>query len=297
MKKILILLLVFVTLLSGCVSTHGLPEAVGKPVDSETPDTVVDIPETTDIPVTDVQTPQTTESPTTDTEPSEPFVNPTDSPLFIRIEDTMQTSIGLRILFTIHNETGYNISFGWVGSCHIEVTTTEGTYYYEPFMLTVSRGTSQVTIDVNGASGEIRKLVITDLRLLNENGLPGRSLTDVVVYDISTGVTYFEGSFEKKNPVAIIALVAVILVAAVIAPIILIILLRKNRKSVKSSDLGQSAGGGEMQFTPPPTMNNAAHQQFMQQEIIRQHMDFAQKSVTPIDQGGFVPPPPPPSGF
>ena len=427
MKKLMILLLVLVTLLSGCVSTHGLPEAVGKQPETEAPEVVAELPEPGalrikyenhlqsingmtivlstanetghivsigfgmgQIEVTtsegvytssafmvkipkgideliigvdnasgDIQKIVIPELSLLDTDdlpkktiknvvvydvennvhcyeeeiaaagrsansgrmiPTSQFAavnnvgvtkfiparNPNDAimseysgdePLFIKVENTLQTTRGLLVLLTFHNNTGRRLSLGWV-SCQIEVTTTDGTYYQNVEHTEISQGSSQIQINIIGASGDIRKFVISDLRLLKESsGLSDKALNDVVVYDISTGVTYFEGSFEKKNPVAIIALVAVILVAAVIAPIILIILLRKNRKSVKSSDPGQSAGSGEMQFAPPPTMNNAAHQQFMQQEIIRQHMDFAQKSVTPIDHGGFVPPPPPPSGF
>lgn len=428
MKKIMILLLVLVTLLSGCVSTHGLPEAVGKQPETEAPEVVAELPEPGalrikyenhlqsingmtivlstanetghivsigfgmgQIEVTtsegvytssefmvkipkgfdeliigvdnasgDIQKIVIPELDLLDTDglpkktirnvvvydvennvhcyeeeiaaagrsansgrmiPTSQFAavnnvgvtkfiparNPNDAimsdysgdePLFIKVENTLQTTRGLLVLLTFHNNTGRRLSLGW-GSCQIEVTTTDGTYYQSVERTEISQGSSQIQIIIIiGASGDIRKFVISDLRLLKENsGLSDKVLNDVVVYDISEGIAFFEGSFD--NPIAIYAIIAVIAVAAVIAPIILIILLRKNRKSVKSSDPGQSAGGGEMQFTPPPTMNNAAHQQFMQQEIIRQHMDFAQKSVTPIDQGGFVPPPPPPppSGF
>ncbi len=195
MEKILIFLIILVMLLNGCAASREFPEVVGKPLDTEISDTVVDTPETTDVPVTDVQPPEFvqnqiayTDSPTTVEEGS----------LVIKYEDATQSLNGITILFSTVNETGYNVSLGWVNSCQIEVTTTDGMYYYDPFMMEISRGVGELTVEVKGASGAIQKIVITELCLLSNHGFPDERINNVVVYDLDNNVQFFEGYFAQN---------------------------------------------------------------------------------------------------
>lgn len=145
--------------------------------------------------------------------------------LSITFEGTRETEQGTQILFTAVNSTGYNVSLGWVGSCQIEVTTSEETYYYEPFMMEISRGKSSFDIEVENCEGEIEKIVITELCLLNKgnNNLPGDELHDVVVYDAGKNIDSFADTFgltssDFREVLRVIALawLAVMLVAGIV---------------------------------------------------------------------------------
>ncbi len=122
-----------------------------------------------------------------------------DALLSIAIESMEETERGLDLILISQNNTGRKVSFGWVSSCEIEVATSEGIYYYTPFMMNIPQGNSTLPLFVKDCKGEVEKVTITDLRLLNSNGLPGRKLRNTVVYDKEKGINGFEGSFAFPN--------------------------------------------------------------------------------------------------
>jgi len=221
-----------------------------------------------------------------------------DETISIELEDVVQAKDGVEIILEIENDAGNKISLGWAGGCQIEVTTKENEYYYEPFMTEIPQGKSTLTVPLKDSEADVKieKIVITRLCLLNDRGLPGRELKDVVVYDKAADIEEFEGAFGffgSEESIFIIMMIAVpsIMVIAIVVAVIFIVSAHKKNKKAMEQFNPYGAAAPNMDFQQ---MHNDAHQRFMQQQQMQQHMDFAQKSGTTMDQGGFVPPPPPP---
>lgn len=225
--------------------------------------------------------------------------------LYIGVENIEQGYDGTEITFVTQNNTGYTVSLGWVGSCQIEVTTTEGVYYHKPFMKKFNRGKDTLSIWIDGCEGNVEKIVITELCLLNSGSgnLPGDEKHDVVVYDTNANIEYFEGGFGFfDSTLAVVFVFVVIPIVVIIIAVIVFFVVRTNKRNMEimrqiiAADQAQQTANfnqmhNEMNNEMHIQMHNNAHQQFMQQEQMRQHTDFAEQSVTPFDQGGFMPPP------
>jgi len=158
-----------------------------------------------------------------------------DEYLLIRTESCELTDEGaLEIVLATENKTGYPVSFGWVSSCQIEVTTTEDTYYYEPFMSEIPRGKDTFSFELDECRGEVERIVITELCLLEEghSNLPGRELHDVVVYDAKKDIDSFQGSFDLLSSYPILGVLKKMLVPAILVALAAFTVwyLLKNRK-------------------------------------------------------------------
>lgn len=336
MKKIAVLLVILTLILSGCGARPELPESVGKPLVTEAP-TENEMPTAADeFDFSSMEVPAFTNFMGSDIwvddASSQDWMNSLlgeyyetaqvdyngEAPLYIKLESATATDKGIRIALSVVNETGHIISLHrWVDA-HLEVTTTEGTYYHEYTWTDIARGCGRIVVDnLAGAKGNIQKIVISDMALLDDKGFMGTRLQDVVVYDVAEGIDGFEEDF--RNSVAIIALIGTLVIALVVAPIVVILAFRKTSKKKSEKENGTFSNMGlderagfyppqkdaHRQFVEQEIMRQhmeaaqqvaQTHQQTVQQEIIRQQMDIAQQSAMPIDQGGFVPPPPPP-GF
>ena len=202
------------------------------------------------------------------------------------------------IRLDIENDTGSKISFGWVGSCEVLVTTTEGTYSMTPHMLTVSQGDSTHELTVPNCPGEVQKIKITDLRLLDDNGLPEEEVQDIVIYNAATGKTFYSGEFEEssKFPPFLwvgIALFAVVFIGGIV---LMIVLIKKQKKgaAVTAQTFAPFAGNNAPGMDMAQQMHDQAHRQFVDQTNQQQFNQFTHQSGTTMDMGGFIPPPPPP---
>lgn len=143
-----------------------------------------------------------------------------DEYLLIRTESFELTDEGaLEIVLATENKTGYPVSFGWVSSCQIEVTTTEDTYYYKPFMSEIPQGKDTFSFELDDCRGEVEKIVITELCLLEEghNNLPGRELHDVVVYDAHKDIDQYQGGFDLMNTYPILGTLKKLIAPAILA--------------------------------------------------------------------------------
>lgn len=188
-----------------------------------------------------------------------------DETVSIEVKEVVQTADGAEIILSTDNKAGAKISLGWAGSCEILITTSDGDFYYEPRMSEIRRGKGELKLPIEGMTGEIEKLVITELCLLENRGLPGAEMKDVVVLDKSAGIDGFEDSFNALTSpfgVAKIMFIAVpvLMAAIVIVGIILIVrTTRKNREAMKRFDPYRTVlNGTEISdddnngFTPPP---------------------------------------------
>lgn len=244
-----------------------------------------------------------------------------DETLSIKVEQMEQTEQGLNILFTAQNDTGYDVSLGWTGSCDIEVTTSEKTYYHKPFMDEIPRGESQMTYTIPNAKGEVEKVVITELCLLNISGsLPGKKIRNAVVFDANKGIEGFVDSFggfalpfdlSSAVPFTAAGIMTALAFLVMLATIIFLIVWtvythKKNKEAVrKFNPFGSSSGADFSQsqeharqmhetahrmHMDAHQMHVDTHQNIVHQNTIQNHMDFAQAASAPMNMGGFGPP-------
>ena len=109
-----------------------------------------------------------------------------DSENILRMEVTQITRQEEDIAITVdyNNKTGGNVSFGWAGSCEYVVYTDEGEYYYSArFNEDMKRGKGSFTETFKDCEGEVERIVISDLRKLKDNGLPGMRIKNAQIYD------------------------------------------------------------------------------------------------------------------
>ena len=230
----------------------------------------------------------------------------------------------------IDNYTGARVSFGWVDSCEVVVTTDQGLYSREVSSFTkVNQGSYTMKLSLGSARGTVQKIVLTDLRQLKDSGLPGNRMKNVVIYDIAKGISSYEGKFSIFSTTAgTMMVVAPIFMVVVIVLMVLFVLrtLKANKQATQpfaptsaAADAAQQQMHQQMhqqavqeqqrfmeqmqQQMQQQAVND--HQQLMNQQEVQdhqqfmnqQHEQFAHQSVTPINEGGFTPPPPPPAGF
>ncbi len=246
----------------------------------------------------------------------------------ISVTNINQTDDTAHLSLEIENNAGSKISYGWVNSCKIVVTTTEGTYEAAAPRQDIPQGYSSCEISVSHCPGKIISIVITDLRLLDGRGLPSERLSDVEIYNTVKHRYSYTGSFAEDTPVrphyptdeneilnelfgtdnpqkivkkgisyASTLLVVGAVVGGVIfvaAIVVAVILIKKQKKG------SEATAATFMPFTATTPndmtqqMHSQAHQQAVNQFNQQQFNDFSQRSATTMDMGGFTPPPPPP---
>ena len=212
----------------------------------------------------------------------------------------------------IQNYTGARVSFGWVSSCEVIVTTDKGMYSDTMSSFNhIPQGNCTMQLPLGNVPGTVQKIVITDLRKLDNRGLPGATLDKCVIYDTAKGITSFEGKFSSITLQSVMMVVVpVFMLLILIGGIVLVVLAVKANKKASQ----QYAPFGNQPYACAPNqqaqdqamqMHQQAHQQavqmhqqavdthqqFVDSQLQQQHDQFAQQSVTPVDQGGFTPPP------
>ncbi len=201
----------------------------------------------------------------------------------------------------IENNTGSEVSYGWVRSCKFKVTTTEGRFTCDAgFFKDIPQGDSTQTLKLTNCPGKVKKIVITELCQLNENGLPERELHDATLYNRQKDIDTFEdnfGFFDDPDWLHNILFA--------VAPIFLVfVLAMRFVVPLFGSGIGaffHSFGNDQGHFMDMHRQAHEAHMRHAEQQVIHQHMqeamDFGMRSVTPIEAGGFVPSPPDPPMF
>lgn len=214
----------------------------------------------------------------------------------IAVESITEIPNGKTIELEVENNTGSQISFGWVRSCEVLVTTDEGTYSMTPHMLKVPQGNSTHELVIPHCPGEVETIVLTDLRLLSDDGLPNEQMEDVVIYDIAEGITSFTGEFSALSGLPTFMWVGLGIFAVVAIGIICVIafMIDKHKKATAAKANAFAPFTGAAVPDMAQQMHNTAHQQFNQQINQQQFSDFTRQSGTTMDMGGFIPPPPPP---
>lgn len=211
----------------------------------------------------------------------------------------------------IQNKTGTTISYGWVGSCKFEVTTDRGSYVCDaPFMGRISKGSYTEKIKLTKCPGEVKSIVITELCQLNSNGLPEKKLHDLTLYSSQKGITAFKNSFGFfDDPDWFSGIMSKLVPVFIVFAILMKVIGRFSGCKLSSLFSGHCVPffhdhATQMMNDQAIQMANMAHQNEVNRqfhETIHRHtqeaMDFGMRSVTPIDQGGFVPPPEPPMFF
>ena len=222
----------------------------------------------------------------------------------------------------ISNQAGARISFGWVNSCEILVTTDAGEFSFDPPWNEINQKTSTIVLKFPNCQGTIQAIEITDLRLLSNNGLPSKRLSNVVIFDAANNISSFTGSFpagsqyadlmneasdlldsmlgknnadsdksvfesvaSSASTIMTFGVVMIVIIAAG-AIIAAICISKSNKKSVQTF---QPFSAGDM--------HDQAHQTAM--EMHRTAVDMHnQAHQTAMDaHNGFTPPPTPPMGF
>ena len=215
-------------------------------------------------------------------------------PLTLRVEEIADQ----QVILSAENETGNKVSFGWVSDCEILVTVDGRIRSFGPPSGDIPQGDSEVTLRLNGCEGEIQKIVITNLRLLNDRGLPDLEMKDVTIYDTARGIDSFSDGFEAKMELQDIMFIVVPVIMGVIFLIVIISIISTARKNKKVMAQFNPYGAQNMPGQPDMglQMHMDAHRMHMDahNQAVHQHNDFSMQASMPMDQGGFAPPPPPP---
>ncbi len=200
------------------------------------------------------------------------------------------------ILLEIENNTGYKMSFGWVNTCELLVTTDEGTFSKEIDSHSIPQGDSSYEVFMSDCPGEVEKIKLTDLRQLDERGLPELEVRDLVLYNAAIGKTSYSGAFEEEASFGFSPwfIVIPLVVFGVIISIV-IVAVQKYTKRNRSVTQPFTPFAGAI---PPDDMGRRMHEQAHQQAVNnvnqQQFNDFMHQSANTTDMGGFNPPPPPP---
>ena len=218
----------------------------------------------------------------------------------------------------IQNNTGSTISYGWVGSCKFEVTTDQGCFTCDaPFMGQILQGSSLEKIKLTDCPGQVERIVVTELCQLNQRGLPDKEIHDLTLYNTQKSITSFEdsfGFFDNPNWFSGIMskLIPTFIVVVFLGKVVFGLLGGKigslfkglTNSHISSSFASFHDHNAQTLHNQAVQMANDAHMHDVERQMhedIHRHtqeaMDFGMRSVTPIDQGGFVPPPEPPMFF
>lgn len=192
--------------------------------------------------------------------------NAADDTVRIEVESIVDDINGKIVTLSFDNNTGEKLRIGWVGS-PIEISTTQGEYSsdFGPDYM-IPRGESEKIVYFVGCQGDVERIWIPEINLLDSRGLPDSKLEDVVVYDADEDIDFFEDDFSSINlffviPIAIFAIMFV-------GVIITIIVIHKKKNKLIA------------QFNP--NMNNAP----------TTYKPISDREINPVNQNdGFSPPP------
>ncbi len=182
--------------------------------------------------------------------------------LHIEVEAIESVGDGQLVTLEIENNTGGNISFGWVNSCEIYVVTDEGKYYLDPPGEDIKKGESEFVMELFGCPGEVEQISITNLCLLSDRGLPDRHMKDITIYDAAEGIDEFEGSFSlftSSHSLFLIFFVFVIVLMVALVITMVIVAVRKHRRDqlamAQFNPYGSATtpNNDDSGFAPPPT--------------------------------------------
>lgn len=99
------------------------------------------------------------------------------------------------IVLHIENNTGKDIVFG-ENHNNVIVTTTENSYYLSAPDEKITGATDTIKIAAADLEGDVEKIEIVELRLLDEYGLTDAEMHSIAVYD-EDGTDSFSGNFSK----------------------------------------------------------------------------------------------------
>lgn len=190
-----------------------------------------------------------------------PAAQAAGSTLTIEVNDIYTENDQQYAALTLHNYTGARISFGWVKSCEIIVTTDKGMYSRSISSVSneIAQGDYTLKLRLGKIPGTVQKIVITDLRKLDSRGLPGARLRNCVIYDTAEGITSFEGKFSFISLVSVAIIISVLLTVLFAVGMICLIIhsIKISKKATQQyapyQHVQQSAMPGKGDgFTPPP---------------------------------------------
>lgn len=202
------------------------------------------------------------------------------------------------VTLNIRNNAGSTVSYGWVNSCRIKVTTDEGEFSCAPpFMGKIYEGQSSDVICLRDCPGTVQRIVVTDLRLLDRNGLPGKRMRNAVLYDADKGVVALDARFGVLRGLGTATAIAIIIagIAVLVGSGLLVLMVVRHGGAPVSR--GVFSGLSIPSSGDAHTMAHDAHMREVERQAHQAAVDFGIRSTLPVDQGGFIPPPPPPPPF
>lgn len=99
------------------------------------------------------------------------------------------------IVFDIENNTGKDITFG-ENHNNVIVTTTENAYYLSAPDRKITGTTDRIKIDAEDLEGDVEKIEIVELLLLDKYDSTDAEMHSIVVYD-EDGIDSFSGNFSR----------------------------------------------------------------------------------------------------
>lgn len=166
--------------------------------------------------------------------------------LYITVTDIVSDGNDKTIYMDFDNRTGHPVSFGWVGSCQL-IVTTDTTIRSKSIMSAYKRipyGNSSDYLTITDCPGTVQKIVLSDLRLL-EDSLPAIKSSNVTIYDLDEQLTNVQVHFIGISQTTIIKILTKIFYIIFFAVIIFNIIkyfkqnkpLRKLFKNPSSSNV------------------------------------------------------------
>ncbi len=134
-----------------------------------------------------------------------PVLAAEDNDFTAYIASVSDSGDGKVITVAYSNNTGGEVSLGWVGTCELRVTTDEGVFsrkatIQEEFMRFV-KGDGQYSFIISPCSGTVQSLELTDLRVLNDRNLPEYELGSLLLkYDAPEAPSTTETPSTPETP-------------------------------------------------------------------------------------------------
>ncbi len=200
--------------------------------------------------------------------------------LYLEVESITSDGNSKFITLEYENDAGNKITFGWVNSCEVLVTTNQGTYSQTMISLsnTIKQGNGTIELYIDDCPGTVEKIEITELCLLNDRGLPDVREHDIVIYDDNEDTDSCNVSFGMNNQQAavlgiftvfglsgaiVLGCAALIIVAIIAVIIVVVLLVKKNKKNKtvfqpytgNSGDTNDTSNNQLDGFVPPPDNN------------------------------------------
>lgn len=214
------------------------------------------------------------------------------------------------IILNIDNNTDSYIKFGWTLRDTVTITTDEGLYSYELPSKEIGRRPCSISIPAEDLEGNIERVEISHVNLLDEHGLPDREINNLVVYDYADDIDSFAGSF----PVITFSEILFFLIITVFVSIFAFSFITAISSFLRGFSRRPRRGfaGAHVNFDGNHMHDEAArlaHEQAIRDHHhavdMHQHMTnihesvvnqnnfdtFSHQSVSFINDGGFIPPP------